>query len=64
MTALQYLRWMYRWNRPRLSVYRAALEALRSLRAMWKVRNIRSSSLELEYDLATYGDWMSDENQH
>lgn len=20
MTALQYLRWMYRWNRPRLSV--------------------------------------------
>lgn len=32
MTALQYLRWMYRWNRPRLSVYRAALEALRSLR--------------------------------
>jgi hypothetical protein len=22
------------------------------------------SSLEQEYDLATYGDWMSDENQH
>ena len=32
MTALQYTVWLYRWNRPRLSVYRAALEALRGLR--------------------------------
>jgi hypothetical protein len=32
MNALQYFLWAYRWNRPRLSVYRAFIEALRGLK--------------------------------
>ncbi len=32
MTSLQYFLWAYRWNRPRLSVYRAFVEALRGLK--------------------------------
>ncbi len=32
MTALSYAIWTYRWNRPRLSPFRAAIEALRTLR--------------------------------
>ena len=32
MTTLQYLLWQYRWNRPRLSPYRAFVEALRGLK--------------------------------
>lgn len=32
MTAIRYLLWLYRWNRPRLSPYRAFVEALRGLK--------------------------------
>jgi hypothetical protein len=32
MTAIRYLLWLYRWNRPRLSVYRAFVEALRGFK--------------------------------